>query len=154
MGKDDGLRPITPAGKREMKRNAEGLRVIAPEIDLLATSPLVRAQQTAAIVAREYDLERSIEIDALEPDSDPAALLEWLRSLSHDDSVETVAIVGHEPHLSLTATWLLSGVRDSRLDLKKGGACLLNFDDKPQSGAASLQWLLTPQQLRKVARRK
>jgi phosphohistidine phosphatase SixA len=56
--------------------------------------------------------------------------------------------VGHDPHLALLITWLLTGVENETIPLKKGGAALLEFEGKPAAGQATLQWLLTPSQLR------
>ena len=53
-GRSDDERPLTPAGKKEMARVARGLRRLVPKLDALAPSPLVRARDTAAIVARAY----------------------------------------------------------------------------------------------------
>jgi phosphohistidine phosphatase SixA len=64
-----------------------------------------------------------------------------------------VAVVGHEPHLGTLVTWLLTGVDEARVPLKKGGACLLAFASLPRKGGATLQWALTPALLRDVARR-
>lgn len=48
--KKDALRALTESGRREFRKAAKGLRKLAPDIDVLAASPLVRAQETAAIV--------------------------------------------------------------------------------------------------------
>ena len=44
----------------------------------------------------------------------------------------------------------MTGSDDSRVELKKGGVCLLHFDDQPKKGTAVLRWLLTPSQLREL----
>ena len=49
--KDDDERPLTDEGRKKMARGAQGLHTLVPKLDLIASSPLVRAQQTAAIVA-------------------------------------------------------------------------------------------------------
>jgi phosphohistidine phosphatase len=46
-GRDDRLRPLTPDGKKDMRQAAAGLATIIPHVDVLVTSPLVRATQTA-----------------------------------------------------------------------------------------------------------
>jgi phosphohistidine phosphatase SixA len=58
-----------------------------------------------------------------------------------------VAIVGHEPSLSTFASWLISARPESHLVLKKGGACFLELP-AVEPGAGTLEWLLTPKQLR------
>ncbi len=52
---DDSDRPLTAEGKKKMKECAKGLRALVPRLDVLATSPLTRALQTAAIMAKAYE---------------------------------------------------------------------------------------------------
>jgi phosphohistidine phosphatase len=145
-GLPDGQRPLTDDGRKRMRRAARGLRTVAPRIDVLATSPLVRAAQTAEIVARAYGGDLAIRtVDELSPERRPDELLGWLRS--HQPG-ETVAVVGHEPHLGFLAGWLLTGRNDSFVELRKGGALLLDFDDPPSGGNAVLAWALPPRILR------
>ena len=151
-GQDDGLRPLTKNGKREMRLVARGLKVVAPTIAVLASSRLVRARQTAAIVAEEYGIDVVEEIDALVPDARPNELLEWLRKIDQRvDAGDAVGIVGHEPHLSSVVTWLMSGQTESRIVLKKAGACRLDFAARPTAGRGELRWLMAPEQLRRMA---
>jgi phosphohistidine phosphatase len=146
-GKDDSQRPLTKAGKRKMKEVAGGLLEIIETIDVIAASPLVRAQQTADILAKAYgDLSVST-VAALSPGSDPSDLLDWL---SGHAAAEVVAIVGHEPHLGMLVTWFMGGVRDSRVEMSKGGAALLEFDSALGPGKGTLEWLLTGSQLRRI----
>src|SRR5436305_14853547 len=91
---DDASRSLTKAGKKERKEVTAGLETIVDSIDAIAASPLVRAQQTAEIVAKAYDGLSVDTVDALRPDSDPAALGYWL---GEQASAEVVAVVGHEP---------------------------------------------------------
>jgi phosphohistidine phosphatase len=147
-GKDDSERPLTKEGRDKMQKGARGLREIVPTIDALASSPLVRAADTAAIVAAAYDSVPIVTIDELKPDAKPVAFLRWLKS---QHGKETVAIVGHEPHLSTLVSWLLAGRNESFVILKKGAACMLEFDRAPASDGAMLSWALTPAQLRQLA---
>lgn len=146
-GEPDELRPLTLRGRRRMQRAAKGLRALVPRIDVLATSPLVRAVQTAEIIADEYGDLVLEEVTALEPDSSSKNLLGWLEGQA-DGS--TVAVVGHEPSLSLHVSWLISRSDEPFVEFKKGGACLLRFYDEVFSGGATLLWMLTPRQLRSV----
>ena len=61
------------------------------------------------------------------------------------------AVVGYEPHLSTLITWLISGVEEPRVELKKGGACLLELDGTPGPAAARLVWRNAPRALRQLA---
>ena len=148
-GKSDDLRPLTDDGRQRMKLAAEGLRVVTPDITLLAASPLTRAQETAAIVGSEYGMEIGATTEVLRPRAAFPEFVEW--AAEHGDK-PLVAIVGHEPHLSGLATWLMSGGKHSRIELKKGGACLLSFHGAPKKGAATLEWALHPSHLRAIAK--
>jgi phosphohistidine phosphatase len=147
-GQDDSLRPLTKEGRKRMALAAKGLRRVVGEIDLLATSPLVRAAETAAIVAREYDDVIPVPVDALKPESKPTAFISWLRQ---QEGAEVVAVVGHEPTLGTFVTWLLTGIAEPRVPLRKGGACLLDFAGRPARSGATLRWSLTPTLLRRIA---
>lgn len=141
-GRDDALRPLTEGGREKMTRVAGGLRTLVPELELLATSPLVRAKETAAIVAAAYDPAPPVDlVEALAPGSAYDALEHWL---SHHRRHGTIGIVGHEPHLGGLVTWLLTGGAESHTPLKKGGAALLSFEGAPGRARATLAWLLTP----------
>ena len=147
MGASDDDRPLTAEGRAKMARNAAGLHSIISDIKLLATSPLLRARQTGEIVAAEYGLSIVSMTDALVPTQPLASFVEWLASRP-DSGV--VAVVGHEPHLGVLVTWLMTGREESGLELKKGAACLLSFDAAPAAGAGRLRWLLQPSQLRSL----
>jgi phosphohistidine phosphatase len=146
-GKDDRLRPLTDEGRKKMKQVARGLQGIAPEIDLLATSPLTRAAQTGAIVDSVYGGLKEVEIEELSPESTPNDFLRWLRKQKEG----CIAAVGHEPSLSLILSWLLTGSERRIFAFRKGGACLLEFPGEIGAGTATLLWALTPAQLRELA---
>ena len=145
-GPDDSGPPLSKEGKKMMKRVAAGLRELVDEIDVIGASPLLRAQQTAQIVAKAYNDLPVVTLEELLPESDPPALMSWLGQHS---TVDVVAIVGHQPNLGLVVTWLMSGIKASRVALTKGGTCLLEFSSSVSPGNATLQWLLTPSQLRR-----
>jgi phosphohistidine phosphatase len=148
-GGEDAERPLTAEGRRRFERGARGLRRLVDPVDLLATSPLARAVQTAEILQRAWGLEKLVRVPELSPGVDPATLVRWLR---RERRRAVVAIVGHEPHLSRAVAYLLTGRRDGFVDLKKGGACLLHLGTRPAAGEAELAWLLTAAQLRKMGR--
>lgn len=146
-GKDDDLRPLTDEGRKKMKQIARGLRKLCPDVELLATSPLTRAAQTAAILDSVYGGLQEVEIDDLSPDASPADFLRWLRQQKHG----IIAAVGHEPSISLILSWLLTGAERRIFSFRKGGACLLDFPGEVGAGTATLLWALTPGQLRDLA---
>jgi phosphohistidine phosphatase len=144
-GQDDEQRPLTEEGRRRMALAARGLRSLVDSLDLIASSPLTRARQTAEIVAEAYGgmpVETSV---ALMPGRRAEDVVEWLR---HHTKLERVAIVGHEPDLSDLVSILLLDEGTSFFVFKKGGACLLDFAGRIEPGDATLRWLLRPKQLR------
>lgn len=151
-GRSDDQRPLTEEGRSKMRRAAGGLRLACPRVAVLASSPLLRARETAEIVASALRVSRVEIVEALRPDRPFEELRGWLRGrVAPNGEDVTVAVVGHEPHLSGLVTWLMTGGSESRIELKKGGACLLAFDRSPAAGEAVLRWALTPSQLRALA---
>lgn len=143
-GLSDDLRPLTSEGADAMRGVARGLRTYVKNIDVLATSPLVRAVQTAEIVAEAYGIEVRETTTSLTPDAQLEEFEKWCAGLSPK---KLIAVVGHEPHLSTLVTWLLTGKDASRIRLKKAGASLLEFDSDVRRDSGTLSWLLTPRQL-------
>ena len=143
----DASRRLTGAGRKAMRKAASGLREVAPGIDLLATSPLTRARETAEIVAETLGVVRIVEQKLLAPGGDKRALIAWLR---RKPSRSTVALVGHEPDLSALASLLASGGERARIALKKGACCLIEFNHAPAAGKGMILWLLQPGQLRRI----
>ena len=147
-GRPDSDRPLTDTGRRRMRKNARGLQRVSPHPDLIATSPWLRAADTARVVAETLGVERMETIDQMIPDHPPRDLADWLND--HAD-LSTISVVGHEPHLGELVTWLIGGPEGVSVEFKKGGACLLRIDDRVDAGSALLQWHLTPSQLRALA---
>ena len=149
-GEDDAKRPLTEEGRRKFEKGARGLAKLASGIELLATSHLTRATQTSDVLEKEWPGKlRTVRLKELAPEEDPAALLRWL---ARQRRRKLVAVVGHEPHLSRFVEHALTGKASGFVDLKKGGACLLDLGKTPQAGGATLRWLLTAAQLRRLGR--
>jgi phosphohistidine phosphatase len=145
-GKEDRHRPLTEVGRKKMRKIAEALSGLLPELPLIATSPYARARETAEILARAYpELPVLSERPELAPAGSSTTLLKFLQA---QKSLPIVACVGHEPNLSQLAGWLLAGQEKSILEMRKGGACLLGFTGRIAPGNATLLWHLTPSQLR------
>jgi phosphohistidine phosphatase len=148
LGESDDRRPLTKRGAKRMRKVAAGLHKIVDGIDVMATSPYTRAVETAEIVSNEFGIVPADLVAALVPDVQFDEFEAWARAYTDND---VVAIVGHEPHLSGLVTWLMTGSNDSRIELKKGGACMLSFDSSIRRESGMLSWLLTPRQLRALA---
>ncbi len=149
-GGDDGARRLTAAGRRKMKGAAAGLRELGVAPSVVASSPLVRALETARIVvAALHRAPAPHELPALAPDVAPADTLKALRVFARN---QHVMIVGHEPNLSRTIALLLTGAVDgAAIELKKGACAALELTAFAPRGA-TLRWLLQPRALRRIGR--
>lgn len=140
----DHLRPLTLKGRKKIQKVGMQICSWMPTVDLIISSPFVRARQTAEILAQIYFGTTVVEAPELVPQSPPTAFLKWLKAHARDHN--RVVVVGHEPQLSCFASFLLSGKSDSFIDIKKGGALCLELEsfDISQAGTAELLWLLPP----------
>jgi len=143
----DELRSLSESGIIKMQHNIVGLKKNIPHIQIIAHSPLRRAQQTAELLISAYPKAHQETLPALTPGGLSMAVLAYLQEQA--ETSLTVALVGHEPDLGELGSWLLTGHRAHWLPLKKGGACLLTFLGKIEVGHAELCWLLRPRQLRR-----
>ena len=146
---DDFKRPLTPEGKKKMQEITHGLCRLGFDVDWIVTSPLVRAVETAEIVAETLSSQVPIDFsDALRPGGSAETLIAFL---AKHPNRKRVLVVGHEPDLSEMAARLIGAGRHAHLAFKKGGCCLMTFDEFPPKGPGQLIWWLTPRVLRKMA---
>jgi phosphohistidine phosphatase len=141
-GSGDAGRTLTEEGIGKMQEEARGLRLLGLRPDVLLSSPLVRARQTAEIVGRALNIEMQLA-DALAPGCDLARLRGLL---GEHRGAERVMIVGHEPDFSELAGTLTGG---SRVLLKKGGLARVDAAVLEQDSGV-LVWLLAPRILRGI----
>jgi phosphohistidine phosphatase len=144
----DDDRPLTPEGIHKFRLAARGLKVVAPKLDRIVSSPLVRARQTAEILREAVAPHRKIEFcEHLVPSGELEALVQYLGGLGSGP----VALVGHEPHLSSFTSFLLAGKNGAAfVEYKKGGASLMTFPHEPAAGSGTLEWLIQPGALRDI----
>lgn len=140
----DRTRALTEDGRRRMRKAARGLRALLPGVSRIATSPFLRARQTAEIVAAAYDGIEIAPLPALAPGEQTRALFAWLRAQPED---AMLALVGHEPDLGRLAGVLLCGKPSGFVKFKKGAAALIEFAATPAMGKGTLVWLLGAAQL-------
>ena len=145
---DDAKRPLSEDGAARMRKAARGLDRLGVTLDVVVTSPLVRAKQTAEIVAAAMNPRPPIvSIESLAPDG---TFQDIIADLEKQAKRSRIAIVGHEPLLSHAASWFLSGLRSSFIELGTGGVLHLHFPDEIGAGRAQLVFALSPKQLRKL----
>ena len=138
---DDFERPLTEYGKERMIRQSETIRKLDLGLDAILSSPLVRAYQTAEIVAEELGMLDLLQVDErLSPGFGPSDLKEILDS---QESAEAVMLVGHEPDFSYTISYLIGG---GNVVCKKGSLARVDLTDAgPLAG--ELIWLIPPKVL-------
>ena len=137
---DDAKRPLSEDGIERFQKSARGLARLDVWIDVVLTSPLVRARQTADIVASAFDPRPSIiTIESLAPGGSYASLL---ADLEKHGRKTRIALVGHEPGIGELGARLI-GSRHS-FEFKKGAVCRIDVDEIPPVGPGDLRWFLTP----------
>ncbi len=142
---DDADRPLTPDGRDRFRAAARGLRRLVPEVDVVLSSGFARAWQTAELLHEEAGWPAPTECPALEAGRPAASALDVLR----ERSGQSVALVGHEPHLSSLAAILCSDGEDGmQLELKKGAVAFLSIDGEVGRRSAYLRWSVAPKILR------
>jgi phosphohistidine phosphatase len=135
---DDFERPLTSKGQALMAREAAAIALLELKLDLILTSPLVRALQTATIVAETLGMQEQVMTDErLMPGFDMPCLVEMLNE--HSD-LSALMLVGHEPDFSETISALIGG---GRVVCKKGSLARVDLPDDG-SLAGELVWLIPP----------
>jgi phosphohistidine phosphatase len=141
QGGDDFERPLTAEGRADIEKSARRLREIGLRPDYILTSPLVRARQTADILAEVFKLDNGAVVDSR---VDPAFDLARLRSILSDYArAEGIVLVGHEPSFSEVVSELIGG---GAVVCKKGSVARIDLAT-PESKHGELVWLLQPKTL-------
>ena len=145
---DDAQRPLQPEGKEKLREIAEGLKRTGLELDWVVSSPLVRAVETARIIAESLAASAPVDVcDAMRPGGSPEEVISFLAK-RHGRA--RVLVVGHEPDLSELAARLIGAGNHANLGFKKGGCCMISFDEFPPRSPGQLTWWMTPRLMRKL----
>jgi phosphohistidine phosphatase len=137
---NDWERPLVPEGRREARTVGAALARQGVKWDAIAVSPLVRAVETATLMAVELGYEGALTVDhALAPDGMTPAMLGVAERLSG-----CIALVGHEPSMGQLLSDLLN---QPGMVMVKGGVARLAFDGPIAVGAGRLLWSMSPRQL-------
>lgn len=134
----DHDRPLTTPGRRELAKTGRALRRMGIRPDTLASSPLLRAVQTAEVISGYVGADMEIW-DGLKPETSPTHTIDVIRSTGAD----SIMVVGHEPHLTNLISHMISG-RDAYMSLKKGGLACVRLS---VPGRGELRYILTPKQM-------
>lgn len=141
----DDQRPLTDKGQGELEQIATAMERLEIELDLVLSSPLLRARQTAEIVARILGITKKVRFSDNLARSEVSILIEEIKQLGK--AVESILLVGHEPYLSALVSTLLTGGPDMSLNFRKGALLKLQFKKPNLEHGASLEWFMAPRHL-------
>ena len=142
-------RPLTEEGIEKISKAAKGIIRVVDEVDVILTSPLVRAAATAKIIAEALNIESKLQVcHELTPGSSLKNLLTYIAKYK---KLRSIMMVGHEPDLSYFASSLLGG-KISIIEFKKGSLCCIDVATIPSRREGTLLWHLTSKQLRLIAK--
>ena len=147
----DSTRPLTRDGEKRMFEAARGLQAVDVRFDLILTSPYIRALRTAEILGEVFGFKQLFETRNLTPEADPERIVaEINESFS---SLKEIALVSHEPFLGRLISVLLSGEDKLSIKMRKGGCCKLSVKELSAGPCATLEWLMAPRQMTRLAKR-
>jgi phosphohistidine phosphatase len=161
VGNRDSKRPLTITGSKEIADIAKSLKNLNIKFDLIITSPLKRANQTAMIVAKTFTMENKVEDwNELRPEGKRSDLYQKVSSRFKQGS--SILMVGHEPFLSeLISDLICTGNGEAKNDkvivsrhivLKKAGLARIKIASFAPKMQGELRWLLTPRHLKKISK--
>ena len=138
---NDEDRPLTEDGQKKALKVARRMKELGLAFNLVLSSPLARARQTAEITASVLGCKSKLKFTAnLSPNGSKKELLSELNRRVR----ARVLLVGHEPYLTELMSILLTGKTGLRIDLKKGGLCKLEAAAVRCGRCATLGWLAPP----------
>jgi len=144
-GGRDADRRLTKKGREDILAGAHWMAAQELEFDLIATSPLARAQETAAIVSGVLGTQAGPATwDILVPGGEPDRVL---HEIGRYESSSAILLVSHEPLLSSLISRIITGDTDAGIVMTKGGLAKIrnfSFTGRP---SGELHWLLTGKQL-------
>ncbi|MBN1961600.1 MAG: phosphohistidine phosphatase SixA [Deltaproteobacteria bacterium] len=145
LGRPDSSRHLTEEGYAELRVCCEGLQSLSVCLDLVLTSPLMRALETADVLAKALGngIHPLCE-NVLAPGATLDSLMQLLRNI---DGGKTVAIVGHAPDLTDVASGLVVPYTRREILFPPGGMACIEFEGSIAAGTGQLKWTYTPAEL-------
>jgi phosphohistidine phosphatase len=146
----DRKRPLTSAGKVEILEIAKALKIIGLKFDLVLTSPLKRAYDTAMIVSDIFNIGNRVQVwNELAPEGQRTQVYRKISQLREEYAV---LIVGHQPLLGEIANDIIHDRKSApcNLLLKKGGLVRIRLLSRSNVPRGELRWLLSPRILKNI----
>ncbi|MGA2276282.1 MAG: phosphohistidine phosphatase SixA [Terracidiphilus sp.] len=140
----DAKRALIKEGKEQCVLMARTLAALKVQVDLIVSSPLKRALQTAQYVGTELGYDARVEISsALAPEADYA---DFQKMLAHYSGYDGVLAVGHNPNVFQFLGRLITGNGGAAIRMRKGSVARIDLDRHPPL----LQWLIDPRSARAI----
>ena len=140
----DRKRALIKEGKEQCMLMARLLSALKVQIDVIVSSPLKRALQTAQFVGTELGYEAKVEVSpALDLGADYADFQQMLAKYSDR---EGVLVVGHNPHMFQFLGRMITGNGGAAIRMRKGSIARVDLDHHPPR----LQWLIDPRTARNI----
>ena len=142
----DADRHLSPRGEEEAELMGRALVRLDPNVDILVTSPLVRAIETGEIIGKELSDHPITHVsEHLAPGFSNPALFRELLSLSAGSNI---VAIGHQPDMSNFVSYLIAGSTDSAVAMSAGTIARLIVDGSHPH--AHLAWLITPEIVKSI----
>lgn len=140
---EDAERPLTEFGQVQIGRLAHSFITKGHRVNRLLTSPLVRAKETADLLAPVWTLPPE-DVIVSESFAPGRSCKRWAKAI-RKYAADSIAIVSHEPDLSIFTAWLI-GSKKANISLEKGGVARVDLDQEDiEKGCGTLTWLLSPE---------
>ena len=140
-GQADADRALTQRGRDRVTAVAGTLATLLGPVDRRVSSRLLRARQTADLLAEALSPSERAEFPGLAPQGAPREVYTWLNG---EPAVETTMLVGHEPQMNLLLGLALTGETVGLARFRKAGVAVVEFPGIPEPGAGRLEAFLPP----------
>ena len=143
--KRDEKRPLDPDGIEQCGYMGRALAAINAQPDVVISSPLKRATQTASLIANEIGYEGKLQLEtAMRPE---ASFPDFRRLLEKYSKQEAIMLVGHNPSITeFLARLINKSASEAQIEFKKGAAARV----ETERVSATLNWLFTPKIARSI----
>jgi phosphohistidine phosphatase len=145
----DAERSLTEVGQRQATIAGETLAQLQAKIDLLVTSPLLRARETSAIVQSFVCAKRMAATEDLATGSHPKRVCDYLRTMN----AESALLIGHEPFLSEMISLLIADVRHAQIDMHCCSLASVKIESSLHYGSGTLDFLVHPDLMQRWLKR-
>jgi len=140
----DAKRSLVKEGKEQCMLMARVMSALKVQVDVIVSSPLKRAMQTAQFVGTELGYDAKVEVSpALAPEADFSAFQALLAKYSSRDGV---LVVGHNPNCFQFLGRMITGNGGAAIRMRKGSVARIDMDNHPPR----LQWLIDPRSARAI----